>query len=295
MVFAGGRSQLGRVAVGLAGASLLAFAASGTQLLPAAQAEKPLAGVPANGMSTDPAINLGGRFVAFSSTASNLVTGDTNGKQDVFVRDRNTGTTERVSVSSAEKQGDGDSAWAAISADGRFVAFHSYAADLVAGDTNHDADVFVRDRTTGTTTRVSVTSTGRQANTGSGSPLDISADGRFVAFDSEATNLVARDTNGARDVFVRDRTTGTTERISVIGSGAQWDTGSYVGAISADGRIVTFYGGGVFARDRKTGTTGRVSVGRGGRQARFLLTNTIAWGVAIPLSKQSCQLAVLPT
>src|SRR5213595_159425 len=114
------------------------------------------------------------------------------------------GTTERVSMDSAGNEGNGGSGGPAISADGRFVAFASYASNLVPGDTNGVADVFVHDRQTGTTKRVSVNSAGTQGNGGSGSPA-ISADGRFVAFSSYATNLVPGDTNGVVDVFVHDR------------------------------------------------------------------------------------------
>ena len=124
-------------------------------------ADGSVAAVPTNEESQDPAISADGRFVAFDSFASNLVAGDTNGVVDVFVRDRVAGATERVSVSSSGAQANG-SVSAAMSADGRFVAFSS---DLVAGDTLEDLDdVFVRDRVAGTTKRVSVSSTGAQAN-----------------------------------------------------------------------------------------------------------------------------------
>src|SRR5438132_6325767 len=161
-----------------------------------------------------PALSADGRFVAFVSFAANLVAGDTNGATDVFVHDRQTGTTERVSVASDGTQGDGTSSSSALSADGRFVAYHSAATTLVAGDTNGATDVFVHDRQTGTTERVSVASGGTQGNGISAAPA-LSGDGRFVAFHSTATNLVAGDTNGAPDVFVHDRQAGTTERVSV--------------------------------------------------------------------------------
>src|SRR5437867_824550 len=164
------------------------------------------AGTQGNSFSLDPSISADGRFVAFSSLATNLVPGDTNGAFDVFVHDRLTGTTERVSVDSAGTQGHGNSSEPSISADGRFVAFSSVATNRVPGDTNAAFDVFVHDRLTGTTERVSVASAGTQGN---GSSLDpsISADGRFVAFSSVATNLVPGDTNGKEDVFVHDRLT----------------------------------------------------------------------------------------
>src|SRR6266404_1974226 len=134
-------------------------------------------------------------------------------------------TTERVSVTSGGTEGNGASLGSALSADGRFVAFDSAATDLVAGDTNGVSDVFVHDRQTGTTERVSVASGGSQGNGFSAGPV-LSADGRLVALHSTATNLVARDTNGATDVFVHDRQTGTTERASVASGGTQGNDSS---------------------------------------------------------------------
>jgi Tol biopolymer transport system component len=184
----------------------------------------------ANGASYEPSISADGRFVAFSSEASNLVAGDTNSCPgmicpDVFIHDRATGKTERVSVSSDGKQVSGPSSEPSISADGRYVAFASYAASLVADDTNTCAtvaqreefacrDVFVRDRATGKTERVSVSSAGEQANGYNDNPT-ISADGHFVTFSSAASKLVHGDTNNLRDVFARDRATGTTSLVSI--------------------------------------------------------------------------------
>jgi hypothetical protein len=194
------------------------------------------------------AISADGRLVAFGSLAGNLVPGDTNGLADVFVRDRLRGTTERVSVSSASEQANGGSGWpsVSISSDGRFVAFWSYADNLVTGDTNYCADLFVRDLVAATTERVNVSSTGQQAdrdvNEEAGWPFfpAISADGRFVAFPCLATNLVAGDTNDGPDIFVRDRQTGTTERVSVSNGGEQGNYGALDVSMSADGRFVAF-------------------------------------------------------
>src|SRR5439155_2117957 len=139
---------------------------------------------------------------------------DTNGRGGVVVRERQTGATERVSVDSAGNEGSGPSIRPAISADGRFVAFESDATNLVPGDTNGSMDVFVHDRQTGVTERVSVDSAGNEANSASRGPT-ISADGRFVAFWSWATNLVPGDTNGAVDVFVHDRHSRDTDTASL--------------------------------------------------------------------------------
>ena len=151
--------------------------------------------------------------MAFTSYASNLVAGDTNGTGDVFVRDWKAQVTRRVSVGSGGQQANSYS-FGTISANGRFVAFASYASNLVAGDTNGHSDVFVRDRKAQVTRRVSVGPGGHQANGGSYDPA-ISAGGRFVAFASVASNLVAADFNGHSDVFVRDRVARVTRRVSV--------------------------------------------------------------------------------
>jgi Tol biopolymer transport system component len=189
--------------------------------------------------STSHAISADGRYVAFESKASNLVPGDSNGRNDIFVRDRQAGTTERVSVSSAGVQGNNTSGSPSISADGRYVAFQSFASNLVAGDTNGSSDIFVRDRLAGTTARVSVNSAGTQGNVASSSPA-ISADGQYVAFDSVASNLVADDTNGWQDVFVHDRGTGATARVSVSSEGEQGNRESSSASISANGRYIAF-------------------------------------------------------
>ncbi len=180
-----------------------------------------------------------GRFVAYSSSATNLVGGDVGGFTDIFVNDTLNGSTTRVSVDSAGNAGNADSSSAVISADGRYVVFRSDASNLVANDTNSQPDIFVHDRDTGTTTRVSVDSSGTEGDAASDAP-DISADGRYVTFHSLATNLVLGDTNGAQDVFVHDRDTGVTTRVSVDTAGNEGDAASEDPAISDDGRFVTF-------------------------------------------------------
>jgi len=197
--------------------------------------------------STEPALSANGRYVAFQSSATNLVRGDTNRLGDVFVHDLRTGKTERVSVSSSGRQAGGDrtntgSNAPAISADGRFVAFHSLATNLVAGDTNRTADAFVRDRRAHKTTRVSVSSAGAQANGENLGALGISADGHYVAFTSLASNLVAGDVNEITDVFVRDLRAGTTTLVSLGVSGNQGGDASAVNpaSFSADDRYLAF-------------------------------------------------------
>jgi archaellum component FlaF (FlaF/FlaG flagellin family) len=249
------------------------------------------AGNQAIGPSFDSSISADGRFVAFSSLATNLVPGDTDNRSDIFVRDLLTNTTTRVSVDSAGNQGNDYSSNSFISADGRFVAFSSYASNLVPGDTNNTQDIFVRDLSTNTTTRVSVLETGNQGNRASFSH-SISADGRFVAFSSYASNLVPSDTDNRSDssfvpgdtdnrsdIFVRDLSTNTTTRVSVDSAGNQAIGNSGLPSISGDGRFVVFISGAanlvpgdtnntqdIFVRDLSTNTTTRVSVDSAGNQ-----------------------------
>jgi hypothetical protein len=193
-----------------------------------------------DGLSLHPSISDDGRFVVFDSGATDLVVGDANGEDDVFVHDRDTAETTSVSVDGSGGQGNGDSNFPAINADGRFVTFQSNASNLVAGDANGVLDAFVHDRQTGETTIASVTSTGAQGNGNSGA-VAISADGGSVAFHSNASNLVAGDTNGVLDVFVHDRGNGQTTRVSVDSSGAEGNASSRFADISADGRFVAFH------------------------------------------------------
>jgi len=222
------------------------------------------------------AISADGRFLAYASVATNLVPGDTNALRDIFVFDRLTRTTERVSVASSGVQSNGTCTHPALSADGRFVAFDSQATNLVAGGAGGNLrwNVYVHDRVAGTTELVSVDSAGVEGIQSSDYAA-LSADGRFVAFMSLASNLVAGDTNFVDDVFVHDRQTGITERVSVDSSGIQGDLPSQVPSISADGMRVAFqsaatnFVGGVssmnvFMHDRTSGSTVLVSQAAGG-------------------------------
>jgi uncharacterized repeat protein (TIGR01451 family) len=236
-------------------------------------------GTEADGESFTPAISADGRYVVFGSYATNLVGGDSNGLYDVFVHDRQTRQTTRVSKAPGRAQANGFSYAPTLSADGRFVGFESYASNLVTGDTNRQNDVFVHDRQTGRTTRVSVASGGIQADGYSYSPT-LSANGRFVAFYSSATNLVTGDTNAKEDVFVHDRQTRRTTRVSVASDGKEANGESYSPSLSADGRYVTFESSAVnlvtgdsnrlddvFVHDRQTRRTTRVSVASDGKEA----------------------------
>jgi Putative Ig domain/Cadherin-like/Domain of unknown function (DUF4114)/WD40-like Beta Propeller Repeat len=290
-------------------------------------------------------ISADGRYVAYESLASNLAAGDTNGKYDIFVYDRQTGSNQRVSVSSNGSEGNRDSIHPAISADGRYVTFQSKASNLVAGDTNTNGaqtNVFVRDLQTGTTELVSVNSSGVQSTLGGGNPVisadgryvtfssfsanlipgdtssytsgnlfirdrqvgttklvsadpsgnlpndvagadslaSVSVDGRYVAFDARASNLVAGDTNNYRDVFVRDVQTGTTQRVSVDNSGNQLDRASNNPVITADGKSVAFYALStntaqttIFVRDLVAGTTTAIASGSLLQQGAGLATS----------------------
>ncbi len=238
-------------------------------------------GSQATGHSSSPAISADGRWIAYISAESNLVDDDTNGVPDVFLYDRNTGLTRRVSVrSDGDQATGGTSSGPAISADGRWITYTSYATNLVDDDTNGVPDVFLNDRDTGLTRRVSVRSDGDQATGGTSSGPAISADGRWITYTSYATNLVDDDTNGVPDVFLYDRDTGLTRRVSVRSDGVQATGRSGGPAISADGRWITYTSQAadlvandtnntydVFLFDRDTGLTRRVSVSSDGDQA----------------------------
>jgi Tol biopolymer transport system component len=218
-----------------------------------------------------PAISADGRFVAFASSATNLVKGDRNQVADIFLRDRVAGTTERVSVVGRRTETNADSSDPSISPDGRFIAYASFADNLVPGDTNFTSDVFLFDRSTRTLQMISMSSAGAQSNNTSGGPV-VSADGRLVAFSSSADNLVPGEPqDSASDVYLRDVVSGTTEGISTASAGVLRHSGGP--AMSAAARFVAYHSwdGGmvpgdtndrfdVFVLDRDTGVTERVSV-----------------------------------
>lgn len=231
-----------------------------------------------NGLSQWPRLSDDGRFVAFYSDASNLVVGDNNGVGDIFVRDRLLGQTRRVSVSSSGVEANAASWRSILSADGSLVAFESAASNLVAGDTNGVRDVFVHDLGNGSTVLLSRTAAA-QGNGASQLP-DLSRDGRYLVFHSDASNLVAGDTNGLRDVFLLDRQSGSLRRVSVASNGSQGDQASDYGSVSTDGRYVAFRSDAsnlvpgdsngktdIFVHDLATGFTARASVDRNGVQA----------------------------
>lgn len=244
------------------------------------------AGVNGNGDSLDPMISADGRQVVFMSGASDLVPGDTNSTFDIFVRNLDTGATQRVSMASSDFTSEESNDWSygpSISADGRYVTFTSRADNLVPDDENGFEDAFVHDRLTGVTERMSVASDGSEATAPSFSyfarTTSVSGDGRYVVFMSEARNLVPGDTGLALDLFVRDRSAGTTERLSVGMGGAEANGQSNYPTITPDGRYVVFTSfadnlvpgdtnstGDIFVADRNTGTIRRVSVAGDGTQ-----------------------------
>lgn len=276
--------------------------------------------VAGNAVSSMPSVSAGGRYVAFESLASNLVAGDTNGKTDIFMYDRVNKTTQRVSVGVDGEQSNNSSYFPVISGNGRYVAFDSLASNLVSGDTNARHDLFLYDRVSQTTRRLSANMTqevyipsisddgcyvafghtgtvfvyncverrigsvvnmnGEAPNGYSDFPT-ISADGSYVAFESNASDLVGEDTGASDtyDAFVYDRVNKTTERVSVGMNGAKSDNSSSFPVISADGRYVTFESlasnlvmgdtngkTDVFVYDRVNKTTERVSVDVNGVQ-----------------------------
>lgn len=234
-------------------------------------------GGPANGPSAQPSISADGRYVAFVSAASNLVSGDTNGVNDIFVHDRETRATTRVSVGSGGAEADGPSTTPAISATGNAISFASAATNLVAGDHNGVSDVFLRFPAAGTTERVSVSSRGQEQNAAVAAPFtqitSLSGDGRLVAFDSNATNLVAgEDPRPRTNVFLRDRRRHTTTLISQNNAGYEGNNDSFGPFVTPSGLYVAFEsfarnlarGGGprenAFVRDLNLKTTAVINV-----------------------------------
>lgn len=224
-------------------------------------------------------ISGNGRYVVFKSTANNLVSGDTNVEDDIFLHDRQTHQTIRVSVSSNGEQANDDCNGASISQDGRFIVFSSSASSLVSGDVNNMGDVFIYNRDTAELSLVSIAYNGLQGNNSSGSP-SVSRDGRYVSFHSYATNMVENDNNGRSDIFVRDRQAGQTTRVSVSSSGQESDWNQHISILSLDGRYVVFQSyspilvegdtngcSDIFVHDRQTSTTKRISVNSDGSES----------------------------
>jgi Tol biopolymer transport system component len=215
-------------------------------------------------------ISADGQLVFFSTRATTLVKPDRNGYMEVFLHDRDTGVTTRIELGDFGRP-NGSSHASSISDDGRYVAFRSYATNLVAGDTNKVSDAFVRDRTLDRTIRLSVSSDGKQGYQPTFRPF-LSASGEVAVFRSDAASLVPGDTNGVRDVFVRDIATGVTTRVSLASDGTQANGRALRPALSPDGRFVVFASQAsnlvsfddngtcdVFVRDRFARTTKRVS------------------------------------
>ncbi len=233
-----------------------------------------------------------GGHVVFMNRSNGVVPGDVGNRRDIFLYDLGAATTEKISVSTAGVHGDRHSTDGSVSDDGRFVVFTSAARNLVAGDTNARNDIFVRDRFLGTTERVSVSSAGVEGNGHSGF-ADISNDGRYIVFESDADNLVAGDTNGLRDVFLHDRTTGVTTRINVPGNddaGIEDTAAAFTPQISDDGRYITFVSGSQILTPGETGTnadvfiydtTGTFGAGGDGENFELSLTYTNGSGAAV--------------
>ena len=241
-----------------------------------------------NANSGNPVLSPDGRYLLFSSGATNLVAGDTNDRSDVFLKDLQTGVVTRISTDSAGNQATGGaigsgSTNASFSPDGQSVLFLSTATNLVAGDTNGLQDVFLKNLQTGDVTRVSTDASGGEAvggGTFNGHNASMSADGRYVFFTSAAANLVSGDTNGSRDIFRKDLQTGEVSRVSTSASGAQGDANSFTARVSSDGRFIVFSSlssnmvsgdtngvTDIFLKDMLTGDVTRVSTTATGAQS----------------------------
>ena len=230
-------------------------------------------GSQANNACNHPSVSGDGRYVAFWSHATNLVPGDTNNRSDIFVHDRTTGLTTRVSIAVDGTQANQNSEFPSISGDGRYIAFWSHATNLVPGDANTSPDVFIHNRATGGLIRASIASGGTEGNNSSEYP-SLSDDGRHVTFTSYANNLVPGDTNGERDVFVHDSETGGTTRVNIASNGTQANIGSLLASISGDGNYVAF------------GSAATTLVAEG-KQGAYLHDRTTGQTVGVPSSRRS--------
>ncbi len=206
-----------------------------------------------NADSWNAVVSANGKFVAFTSNATNLIGGDTNKVPDIFVSDVENKEITRISVSSLGQQSNLDSDSSSISADGQYVAFDSWASNLVSNDTNNQRDIFVHNRENKTTVRVSVDSSGQQVAGYSEEP-SINADGRYVAFMSKGETLISEDTNGRPDIFVYDLQLGTIKRVSLDSNGLEANNWSRAAAINADGKLIAFTSKAKMTSDDSNGT-----------------------------------------
>lgn len=281
--------MLNRTLCSLLKLTLFPVGALGLLMIPMAHAETTLLlsatsqGAPGNGISDQPSLSADGRYVAFHSAATNLISADTNAHTDIFLLDRQSGAMTRVSKGLLGAESNGDSQEAAISAAGRYVAFESSATNLVSGDGSIVQDIFVYDTTLGTTARVSISSGGIPGDAASFKP-QLSSDGRFVAFMSYATTLVAGDNTTISDVYLHDRDpdadgiydegNGTTVRASVDASGSPLTAASDFPSISADGNFVAFASGNnVYVYDRVNATTQNINSAGNGSSAYTSLSS----------------------
>lgn len=230
-----------------------------------------------NDYSTMPTISGDGKYVVFESIATNLVSGDTNGRTDIFIHNIKSGVTTRVSLGNDGNEGNFDSYFSSVSSDGRYVVFYSNSSNFVVNDTNSMEDVFVRDTVDNTTTRVSVSSAGVEAF---GSSPSISANGRYVVFASQATNLVSGNNSGFNQIYMHDMQTGATTKVSVDSNGLEGNNFSSSTSISDDGRYVVFHSLStnlvsgdtngfmdIFLHDNTTNETVRISIKTDGTES----------------------------
>ncbi|MEA2299389.1 MAG: hypothetical protein QOF77_2325 [Solirubrobacteraceae bacterium] len=267
-------SRAGNLAPGVAAATTNVFAA--TDAGPPRLLSSGVGGAAADGGSYQPAVAGNGRFVVFTSTADNLIAGDDNGKPDVFEYDLRTAALRRVSTGAAGAQADGPSSNASVSRDGRFVTFASVSGNLAGHQAKPTEQVYVHDTATNRTSLISIGRRKRRQNAAVAAPFtqisSISGDGRYVAFDSDATNLTVHPTDGHTNVFVRDRVKHRTSSVSLSSTGGVGINDSFAPAISPDGRFVIFDsladdlapgaapGPNVYLRDLQRATTSTVDV-----------------------------------
>lgn len=196
-------------------------------------------GTPSNGDDFNPVLSADGRYLAFQSSSSNLITGDNNTAVDIFSYDRTTQTIQRISVGNGGEEANGNSTYPSISADGQQISFASLANNLVANDANNASDIFLHNRQTQQTQLISQAINGLPANQGSFRPA-ISGNGQLVVFESLADDLVTADANGMMDIFLRDVNQTQTQRLTFNANGEESNRPAFFPNISANGQVVTF-------------------------------------------------------
>ena len=236
-------------------------------------------GAQGNAVSSQASLSADSRFLAFTSQANNFSETDSSANQDIYIKNLQTGQLVWASATAQNSQSNGDSQHPSLSGNGNLVAFDSLASNLSGIDTNNKSDIFLKNLKTGELRLISTNQQGAQGNGHSSHPL-LSSDGRWLAFESDASNLVVGDTNGKRDIFIKDLQTGLIERLNLSSNGQQDNGNAHLEAMSANGRVLAFSSDGdnlsagdsnrqrdIFIKNRDKAGVERVSLDSAGQQA----------------------------